>query len=246
MNLVLMADGAVGRKFSEWMLRYYHDDIALVVTTSENGIFSAALEKRVGACVFRSAAELSRKIENLECVPDLGILVWWPALIPRAVIESTRLGFVNTHPSYLPHNRGKHYNFWAIVEQAPFGVSLHFVDDGIDSGAVIARKEIQYDWEDDGGTLYQKAQKGMLELLMARYPRIREFDISAESQDPDSGSIHFASELETASRIDIDAQYVARDLFNRLRARTFPGHPACSFSDEGVDYEVRIEIKRKP
>jgi len=146
----------------------------------------------------------------------------------------------------LPFNRGKNYNFWALVEQAPFGVSLHIVDEGVDSGDVIAQKQITYDWEDTGATLYEKAASSMIELFMATYPEIREERIARIPQDLSKGSFHRANELEDASRIDIEASYRARDLLNLLRARTFPGYPACSFREKnGEEFEVRVEIRRK-
>jgi hypothetical protein len=46
--------------------------------------------------------------------------------------------------------------------------------------------------------------------------------------------------------IDLEKTYTARDLLNLLRARTFPGYRACTFSDGEASYEVRVEIKRKP
>ena len=45
--------------------------------------------------------------------------------------------------------------------------------------------------------------------------------------------------------IDLDREYRARDLLNLLRARTFPGYPACSFVADGTEYEVRVSITRK-
>ncbi len=54
----------------------------------------------------------------------------------------------------------------------------------------------------------------------------------------------FSHELQPASRIDLDRQSSARQLLNLLRARTFPGYPACHFEDKGEMYEVRVDIRR--
>ena len=60
------------------------------------------------------------------------------------------------------------------------------------------------------------------------------------------GSFHLAKELDRASYIELDKNYCARDLLNLVRARTFDGHPACSFKEKnGEEFEVRIEIRRK-
>ena len=154
------------------------------------------------------------------------------------------MGFVNTHPSLLPHNRGKHYNFWAIVEQAPFGVTLHRVDAGVDSGAIVSQLPIDYDWCDTGETLYYKAQAAMLQLLTITYPSLRNGQFSSIPQNVNAGSFHRASEIESASMIDLEKNYLARNLLNLIRARTFEGHPGCWFTDGGSRYEISITIKK--
>jgi methionyl-tRNA formyltransferase len=50
--------------------------------------------------------------------------------------------------------------------------------------------------------------------------------------------------LDAASLIKLDELYSGRELINLLRARTFSGHPGCWFIDNGIRYEVSIEIRR--
>ena len=85
----------------------------------------------------------------------------------------------------------------------------------------------------------------MIQLFQTSYPKIRSLNVTRVKQDLSEGSFHLAKELELASVIQLDKSYMARDLINLIRARTFPGHPACRFSDNGKEYEVRISIERK-
>ena len=62
---------------------------------------------------------------------DLIVLAWWPYIIKEPLISISRLGCLNLHPSLLPYNQGKHPYFWSIVEDVPFGVTIHFIDAGI-------------------------------------------------------------------------------------------------------------------
>lgn len=184
--------------------------------------------------------------DELDEVPDLDLVVlaWWPYLVREPLLSRPRLGFLNFHPSLLPHDRGKHPNFWTLVEGTPYGVSLHWIDAGVDSGAVAFQQELDKTWEDTGETLYRRGQEAIVELFERSWPRIRAGDIPREPQDPEAGCRHAAADLEPASRIDLDAQYRARDLLNLLRARTFPPHPGAWFEDEGQRYEVRVRIER--
>lgn len=244
MRLLLMADSSVGNAIAEWLIKNYPADIGLVVTLSQNSIFLAAFDKGIPSIVFDTEQQLQTVLSTIAPF-KLGLLAWWPKLISQEVIDKTEYGFINTHPSLLPNNRGKHYNFWALVEQSPFGVSIHFIDKGIDSGDIIAQCVIPYDWEDTGASLYAKAELAMLELFKKTYPEIRKGEINRFPQDLNKGSLHFSSELDNASIVELDEFYKARDLINLLRARTFPGHPACRFEENGQTFEITVNIKRK-
>lgn len=236
-----MADGVVGLKFAKFLIQNYPDDLALIVTTEINEIYLEAEASAICVSVFESEKGVLDRIEN---GVDLGILAWWPKILKSSLLDAPQRGFVNTHPSLLPHNRGKHYNFWALVEQAPFGVSLHRVDAGVDSGPIVAQARIAYDWCDTGETLYNKARDAMTELLDKTYPVLRAGAFESTPQNISAGSLHRVSELESASKIELDACYRGRDLLNLLRARTFDGHPGCWFDDAGNRYEISIKIKK--
>lgn len=245
MKLILFADKQVGFEVTELLINEYPGDLGLVVTMSENNIFRAARNANIACCIFNSSNDLCEHIRALGLLPDLGILAWWPKVIEEDLLIAATHGFVNFHPSLLPYNRGKHYNFWAIVERAPFGVTLHFADKEVDSGDIIFQKSITYSWTDTGSTLYHKAQKEIVELFREHYPILRTLKIPRKKQDLSRGSFHRASELDQISRIDLEQSYNVRQLLNLLRARTFEGFPACWFEDEGKKYEVRIQIKEK-
>ena len=239
-----MADGQVGLAAARWLVEYFREDFALAVTTDANAIAQLALDAGIATCVYQNDEQLLAEMEQVGPI-DLGMLVWWPKLIRRAIIEKARVGFLNTHPSLLPYNRGKHSSFWALKEQAPFGVSLHMVDERVDSGDIVAQRPVGYCWEDTAETLYGKAQTAMVELIRDTYPLIRTLDFSRTPQNLAQGSFHRAAEIDAASRIDLHTDYRARDLLNLLRARTFTGHPGCWFEDEGQIYEVRVEIRKR-
>jgi methionyl-tRNA formyltransferase len=246
MKLLLLADGHVGLQIVRWLIANFREDIGMIVTTADNEVAAAARQAQIQPRVFQSSAQVSELAAGEELSFDLGLLAWWPKIIREPLLSLPRRGFVNTHPSLLPYSRGKHYNFWSIVDQVPFGVSLHMVEEAIDSGDIVAQIELPCNWEDTGGSLYRKATEAMLTLVQETYPKLRSLEFRTRPQDLTMGTLHRASELEGASYIDLDKTYLARDLLNLLRARTFPGHPACVFPDGDALYEVRVDIKRKP
>lgn len=241
MKLVLLADGVVGAKIASFLMEEYPNDLTLIVTTQVNEIYREANTNGFSVSVFDSEKNiLGRLGEGF----DLGILAWWPKILKSPLLDAPKLGFFNTHPSLLPHNRGKHYNFWALVEQAPFGVSIHRVDSGVDTGDIVAQARIEYDWCDTGGTLYKKAQSAMFDLFCKSYPDLRKGKCDSRPQNASLGSFHRAAELEGASLVDLDAMYRARDILNLLRARTFEGYPGCWFEESGERYEISLKIRK--
>ncbi len=245
MNLLLLADGHVGFDITRWLNSHYREDLSLIVSLSKNDIYKEATAAGIPCIIFSSAEDVKQYCQHLKITPDLGFLTWWPKLVKDPLLGLPKHGFINTHPSLLPYNRGKHYNFWALVEQAPFGVTLHFVDEGIDTGDIIVQQSIPYDWEDNGASLYNKAIVATIELFKSSYPKIRQLNIQVHKQREGKGSLHISKELDPDSHIDLNKKYLAGDLLNLLRARTFPGHPSCWFEDDGEAFEVRVDIKRK-
>jgi methionyl-tRNA formyltransferase len=239
-----MANSIVGFEITKWLIEAYKNDILCVVTPSACDINRLSNENNVKNFIFTSEADFILYFKENQLHPDIGLLAWWPNIISPQIIGVPNNGFINTHPSLLPYNRGKHYNFWAIVEQAPLGVTLHFVDKGIDSGDIIAQSAISYAWEDTGETLYNKAIKAMINLVQSVYPSIRAGKYVTRKQVSSIGSFHKSDELEAVCKIDLDKMYSARELFNLLRARTFSGHPPCYFYDRGERFSVIINIKR--
>jgi methionyl-tRNA formyltransferase len=245
-RLLIMADGKVGEELLAWCLAEYRDQLALVVVTAENSLHEMAHQAGVDTHVFTDETTLCVILDELNIRPDVGFLLWWPYLVRAPLLDRPNLTLLNTHPSLLPHNRGKHPNFWAIVEEAPFGVSLHQVSDRVDAGAIFSQTEINYDWTDTGETLYRKGQDATVALVKRALPTILEADdLTLVPQDLGFGSAHLAKELEPASRIDLDRDYRARDLLNLLRARTFTSHPGCFFEDDDQTFEVSIKIGEK-
>jgi methionyl-tRNA formyltransferase len=187
--------------------------------------------------------ETARQIRSLN--GNIFLLAWWPLILPRRFLALEQSITLNLHPSLLPYARGKDPNFWTIVDENPFGVSIHHVTAEIDAGDIAFQREIPYTWEDTGETIYHRAIATMIELFRDSYARIVNFDIPRQPQSRAIGAYHRRKDLDPRSLIDLDQRYTGRELLNLLRARTFEPHPACRFVDGSDTYEVRVSIRRK-
>lgn len=63
-------------------------------------------------------------------------------IITDGIIKFLPNRIVNLHLSLLPWNRGNDPVFWSVVDKTPKGVSIHYIDEGIDTGDIIIQKEI--------------------------------------------------------------------------------------------------------
>lgn len=71
---------------------------------------------------------------------DLAVSYTYRFLLPENILHALHDNAVNLHNSYLPWNRGSDPNLWSIVENTPRGVTLHYMEAGLDKGAVIAQR----------------------------------------------------------------------------------------------------------
>ncbi len=83
-------------------------------------------------------------VEDLK--PDFVVSYNYRYIIGKDAIRMfDRNRIVNLHISLLPWNRGMHPNVWSFVEDTPKGVTIHVVDEGIDTGDILLQKEVHID-----------------------------------------------------------------------------------------------------
>lgn len=166
--------------------------------------------------------------------PECLLSVLFGHLIPKTWLEVPTWRAVNLHPALLPWNRGAATNAWPLVDGSPAGVSLHVMDEQIDTGALLAQREVATDPADTAETLYRRLEVAGLDLLRETWPALR--DIEPVPQ-PAGGSAHRLADLAALDLTEADLP-----VLDRLRARTFPPYGA-EFVRDGRRYRVRVEIE---
>ncbi len=89
---------------------------------------------------------------------------------------------VNLHISYLPWNRGADPNLWSFIENTPKGVSIHYLDAGIDTGDVIAQRLVEFGPAETLRSSYSRLQAEIARLFAEHWSRIRTGGCSATKQ----------------------------------------------------------------
>lgn len=245
-RVVLFEHDYVGRKVLEFFIEEHREDLCAVVLLKDNVSDQQYLLKSDFPSEMIFDHTMVKEARFLELLRDMDphhlILGWWPYIIKEPILSMSQRGIINFHPSLLPYNRGKDPNFWSLVEETPFGVTLQVIDASIDGGDVIFQEQIKTGWTDTGKTLYLQARERIISMFISNYADIREGRLIRQKQVGGTGVVHYRKELEPASEIKLDRLYTGKELLNLLRARTFPPYPGCYFFSEGRKYQVRIEI----
>jgi methionyl-tRNA formyltransferase len=112
-------------------------------------------------------------------------------LISADIIKFLKKKIVNLHPSFLPWNKGYHPNYWSIKEKTPHGVTLHFIDENIDTGDIIAKTRLYYSDFDTLKSTYDRSRRAMVGLFEVFWDDIREGNITGVPQQKEKGSLHY-------------------------------------------------------
>lgn len=178
----------------------------------------AEAARRIGLAVLevdgvRSGAGLDA-IRRLE--PDAIVVVAYGELLTREVLTVPRLGTLNLHLSLLPRWRGAAPVQRAVLEgDETTGVSVMLLDEGMDTGPVLATLEEPIDPDDDGSSLGRRLATLGAPLVVDQLRALRAGSASPRAQDGTVAT--YAAKLTAADRT-IDWHQPAEAIVRRVRA----------------------------
>lgn len=114
-------------------------------------------------------------------------------IIRKPVLEKFKNRAINIHISLLPWNKGADPNLWSFLEDTPKGVSIHYIDEGIDTGDILVQKEIGFNNQETLRTSYQKLSELAYQLLGTYWQEIRAQKIEPQRQS-EAGSFHYSKD----------------------------------------------------
>ncbi|WP_298614581.1 formyltransferase family protein [uncultured Thermosynechococcus sp.] len=129
-----------------------------------------------------------------EVNPDFIVSYNYKYLVPKDVVKAYFPKIINLHISLLPYNKGYYPNVWSFLEDTPKGVTIHLIDEGIDTGDILVQKEVFID--EDKETLkssYLKLHQEIQTLFKEHWPEIKTGQIRPTKQR--GGTKHFRSEF---------------------------------------------------
>ncbi len=110
-------------------------------------------------------ASVITKIQMLN--PDLGVVTSYSERFSKELLNSTKEGFINVHPSLLPEYRGANpYSHVIINGETSTGITIHKMDEDFDTGNILVQRPIEIATNETMGTLFNKLNRESGELLV--------------------------------------------------------------------------------
>lgn len=172
--------------------------------------------------------------------PDLQIVVAF-RMLPRSVWGLPEYGTFNLHASLLPQYRGAAPINWAIINgETETGVSTFFIDEKIDTGAMIMQESTPIFPGEDAGSLHDRLMKIGSELVLKTVKLIAGGDVDPQPQQ-EHANLKPAPKL-TAENCRIDWQADTVTIYDHIRGLS--PYPAAWTILINGDQELRVKIYR--
>jgi methionyl-tRNA formyltransferase len=247
MRILLLANNWVGWQVATLLKEQGEDVVGLVLHPLQKRKYGAEIIETVGipaGQIFDGShlrqPDVMDAIKNLKA--DIGLSIFFGYILTSDFLRIFPAGVVNLHPSYLPFNKGASPNIWSIVEGTPAGVTLHYIDEGVDTGNIIAQNLVPVAATDTGETLYRKLELACIDLFQKTWNLVADGKAQGFRQVSKTGTFHRVRDVETIDEIQLERTYTGRELLNILRARTFPPYPGAYFweADRKVFLQLRL------
>ncbi len=157
MRIILCGQGPFGEKSLDTLIRQGEDVVGVFCPKDKRGDVVKDLAEKSDIALFQPdhMKDAEVRLTFLDLRPDLVILAFVTDIIPNSLIEIPSIGTICYHPSLLPKHRGASAINWAIIQgDTRTGLTILWVDKGIDTGAILLQKEIDIAPHDTTGSLY--------------------------------------------------------------------------------------------
>ena len=219
-------------------------DVAAVYAKQHNKPGAVArLAKELGIKALRTPTNLSSPDEESfinKLAPDAGVVVDYGLILPRKILQTPRLGFINAHPSLLPRWRGA-----APIERAILsgdrrtGICIIEMTEALDEGAIFSCEAVEIGTDENAGELRQRIAPLAANAVVRVLEALQEGRAEAKPQSVEG--VRYATKMQKPEG-RINWHLSAEELHRRVRA--FTPDPGAWFEVSVRERPVRVGILR--
>ena len=174
-------------------------------------------------------------VSSYKC--DLFVSMSFNQIFKNALINLPPLRTINCHAGKLPFYRGRNILNWALInDESRFGITVHYINEGIDTGDIILQHNYKIDDTDDYSTLLVRSYQGCSLILYEAIKLIQMGNVERKVQsDIDPLGSYCTTRIEGDEVLDWKQN--SREVFNFVRAICLPGPQARTLLD-GVEIKI--------
>ena len=223
LRIAYFGDGIWAVNCLKKLLEEGHEVLAVILRRTPSDVSLEKMVRKIGIPV--RAPERVNLPEVVDWVrslrPDLNISMSYDQILRRPILNSAPLGFINCHAGKLPYYRGRNVINWAIINnEQEIGLTVHYVDEGIDTGDIILQHVLPISWDDTYGSVLEKVQEAFPDLLAEAVRLIEKNEVQRQPQAHLEGT-YFGKRIPGDEWIDWSD--TSLNIYNKIRAITHPG-----------------------
>jgi methionyl-tRNA formyltransferase len=157
MRIIIVGQGPFGEKVLQALVQKGEEVVGVFCPPDKRGeAMKESAEKRKIA-IFRPIRMKDPPVydDYAKLRPELVLLAFVTDIIPEKLLRVPSIGTICYHPSLLPRHRGASAINWAIIRgENHTGLTIFWVEKGLDTGPVLLQKEVEIGPEDTAGSLY--------------------------------------------------------------------------------------------
>lgn len=177
---------------------------------------TVAIEKGIPVLQFEKIKLEQGVMALKDIAPDIIITAAFGQILSKEILEIPRLGCINVHASLLPKYRGAAPIQWAIINgEKQTGVTIMYMDEGLDTGDIISSAVMDIDEHMTGGVLYENLAIMGAPLLVDTLKSIKNNVVTRRKQQ-DNESSYFPPLSKELGQINWTKS--AQEIYNLVRA----------------------------
>ena len=187
-----------------------------------------------------NADSFLNKISLHEC--DIFVSMSFDQILRKRFYSFPRLGTINCHAGKLPYYRGRNILNWALInDEIEFGITVHYIDDGVDTGDIVLQRTYSISDSDDYASLLATAYS---ECPLVLYEAIQLIKSGKSARLPQNSVHPFGTIYSQRKQGDeiIDWNWTSREVFNFVRALSHPGPLAQTKLKNTKVYIAKVEF----
>lgn len=169
---------------------------------------------------------------------DWLFIIGWSQIAGTAVLEAPARGALGIHPTLLPEGRGRAAIPWAILKGLKrSGVTLFKLDEGVDTGPILAQDVLHLTSDETAGSLYERVCDSHRSLIARVWPDLVSGHVALEAQDGEKAS-YWPGRSPEDGRID-PVNMTVEEVERLVRAVTRP-YPGAFIDQVPSGRRIRI------